>query len=464
LLHYFRINDPYRIIGLLIVLLLLYLPILIDVPSWTVPEFKTYLAGEKILQGYALYTELIDSTAPFTGWLFAVINFIFGESLTARHILAFMILFIEAVMLGIIYIDKKGFPDSSFIPSLIFGILCAFSYDTVSLSGDLAGTFFLILALNSIYKELEFREENYEMALKSGFFIGIASLFEFSFTLYVFAALIIFILYARTNGRKILLHVLGYGLPHLFLLSIYYIKGGVSELWTYFYLPNLAFGHEGLIAHSHLLLLMAIPAFFFVASLVALNRESRFTKYQSQVLQAMFFWTIFSILQVYYSKSLRPHSFIPAMVGISFFISHFFLIVMRRRFAGLAFWIFLAGIASVSYLSRYGYLNQGAYEQLTLNKAEGKWVGKKIVVLNNDVSSYQGASMSTPFLNWELSQEIFQNPGYYEHITRVYEGFKTDSPDVIVDPSNVMKPFLETIPELRKQYRKSAEGYQKIGP
>ena len=463
LLHYFRINDPYRVIGLLIVLLLLYLPVLIDVAPITYPELKTMIVGDKVLEGSALYTEIIDSTPPFTGWFFAVINWIFGDNLALKHILAFIILFLEAVVLGLIFIDKKAFPDSSFIPSLIFGILCVFSFDTLSLSGELVGTFFLLIALNSLFREIEFREENFEMVLKTGLFIGIASLFEFSFSVYVVAVLIILILYTRTSGRKIFLLFTGYLLPHLFLISIYSIKGGVDLLWEYFYVPNLGFGGDSFVTPGSLMVLLSIPVLFFVASLIMLNRESRFTKYQSQLLQAMFFWTIFSVLQAFYSKALRPHCFIPAMIGLSFFISHFFHIVARKRFAELAFWIFLLGIVSVAYYYRYSGLNEGTYGKLLVERINNReFAGKKIVVLADSLELYNGTSMSTPFLNWRLSEDIFRNPEYYDNINFVYQGF-LEKPDIVIDPKNLLRPFIETIPSLRSQYARSPQGYERIG-
>jgi hypothetical protein len=463
LLHYFRLNDPYRVIGLLVVLLLIYVPFMVDLPSLTFPELKGMIVGEKIGQGFSLYTEVIDSTPPFTGWFLTVTDYVFGHSLLGRHILAFFILFIEVVFLGIIFIDKKAFPESSFIPSLIFGILCAFSFDTLSLSGELLATFFLLLALNSLFKEIESREPSFEMVLKIGVFIGIASLFDFSFIVYVFAALIIISLYTRTSGRKIGLLVTGFLIPHLLLITIYYIKDGVGDLWNFFYLPNLGFSGTGYVHSSALIYLLAVPLAFFVASLVLLNRESRFTKYQSQLLQAMFFWTIFSFVQAYYSKEFRPQSFLPVMIGLSFFISHFFSIVARRRFAEIAFWLFLAGIVSVGYMSRYDIINKGVYERLLVSEKTNNVVsGKKVIVLAEDLSIYRHNQMATPFLNWRLSEEIFNNPEYYDHVVKVYQGFKTDTPDVIVDPNNLMKAFLDRIPELRRQYSKSAEGYRKI--
>ncbi len=460
MLQYFRINDPYRVIGLLVILLVLFSPFLIDVADLTFPELKSIIIGDRVLNGSGLYTGVIDSTAPFTGWLYALVSAITGESLAARHALAFVILFLEAVLLGVIFIDKKAFPDSSFIPSLMFGILCVFSFDTVSISGHLVGTVFLLVTLNYLFREIEFREENYEIIMRTGFFLGISSLFEFSFSVYLFPILITLILYTRTSGRKIALFIIGYLLPHMLIVSIYFINGGAAELWYYFYLPNLEFGNMSYVGIRDMLTLMGIPVFFVLAALIIVNRESRFTKYQSQLLQAMFFWTVFSILQVYYSRDIRPHSFIPVMIGFSFYLSHLFLMIRRRRFAEIAFWIFFLGVIGLSLFARYSSRYETMYGDLIVPKGPAPYENKKLVVLSDSLALYQGSQMTTPFFNWRLSKEIFEEPDYYENVTKVHEGFK-DHPDVIVDPQDLMKPFFERMPELRKNYTRSPEGYRR---
>jgi hypothetical protein len=462
LLQYFRINDPYRFIGLLVILVLLYLPFFIDLPGVTLYELKSMLVGQKVSSGFPLYTQVIDSSGPLASWIYASADTIFGNSVLGRRIFSFFILFAVTAMLGIIFIDKKVFPESSFIPPLIFGILCGFSFDNFSLSADLFGIMFLLLALNSLFREIESREQNFDRVLKTGVFIGIATLFNFSFIVYVVAALIILVLFTRTSGRKIILMITGFLLPHLLLAAIYNYNGDFEPLWRFYYAPNLGFDKTTYVGTGVILILLSIPLGFFIASLVVLNSESRFTKYQSQVLQAMFFWTVFSILQAYYSDDFRPQSFLTTAIGLSFFIAHFFSIIIRRRFAELSFWIFLAGVVTFGYLTRYEVVRPHAYDALVTKDNPAPERGTKIVVLGSDVAAYRGNRMATPFLNWQLSKEIFDNPDYYENVIWVRNGFTNDAPDVVVDPQNRLAPFLDRIPELRKKYQRTATGYVSV--
>lgn len=463
MLRYFRINDPYRLLALLAILVLIYLPLLINSPGLLQPELRSIVIGEKIDQGFSPYTEIIDSIGPFTAWFYGIAHFVFGDSLFSRHLFSFFIIFIQATFLGIIFIDKKVFPESSYIPSLIFGILFLFSFDTIALTGELVGSTFLLLVLNSLFKEIEFREQGNENVFNVGLFIGIASLFTFSFSIYLIAALIILSLYTRISGAKFLLTIVGFLMPHALLLSIYYIKDGVTEIWNYFYLPNLGFGGIRYTGPESLLLLGSLPLLFLIFSLVVFTRESRFTKYQSQIFQAMFFWALFGLLHLFYAKEVRPQSLITLVPALSFFISHALTMIRRKRLAEIAFWIFSVGTVSVSYLSRYDLLDRVNYDNLLVGEAQTHTLKqKRIVVLGENKDLYRENTLSTPFYNWDLSKEIFAEPEYYENITVVYHGFKNDPPDVIIDPGQKMKPFLERIPELQKKYASSPEGYRKI--
>jgi hypothetical protein len=440
-------------------MLIIYVPLLVDGPPLTLAELKSMIIGDKVANGFSLYSGIIDYSAPLTGWFYAFTDFVFGSSNLGRHVFSFVLIFLQAAILGIIFIDKKAFPESSFIPSLIFAILCIFSFDMLMLSGDLIALFFLLFALNNLYKEIEIREESFEMVLKAGLFLGIGSLFVFSYIIFVLASLVILLLYSRGSGRKFALLIVGFLLPHLVLIASFNINGTLPQLWNYFYLPNLAFTGYRYISWAQLFGLCIVPLCFIVAAWVLLNRESRFTKYQSQLLQIMFFWTIFAVIQVLYTKEFRPQVLITLAPSVAFFVSHFFLMMRRRLFAEMSFWIFLIGIVAMSYHARYNQ-QDSKYNDLVLNNGL-KQDNIKLLVLADSIPLYAAHKQATPFLNWNLSKEILSEPDYYDNILTVSRAFQTDPPDVIIDPKNLMKPFLQKLPTLRRQYTRTAEGYRK---
>jgi len=461
LLSYFRINDPYRLLGLLLIVFLLSLPQFIDLPALTYIELKRFLIGEKLLDGSPLYTGIIDSTAPLAGWTDAILSFVFGRSVLARHILAVIILFLQAGFFGMILVEKKAFAENTYIPSLVFVILYFFSFDTLSLSPELIGFGFVLLGLNKLIKEIEFREQRDQTILKLGLFLSLSTLFVFSFVVYLLGAIVILILFTRTPARKFFLMIIGFLLPHLIIASLYYLTDGSSALWKYYYLPNLNLSSVHFISFNSILWLTAVPLFFLLISLVMLNREARLTKYQSQLVQAMFVWMFFSFLQVLYTKDLRPQSLITLIPGFSFFIAHYFLLIRRRRLAEINAWVLLLLIVSVSFLARYNALSSVDYTLLHVPEGKSDVTGQRLLVLDNDIKIYKDNRSATPFLNWTLSKDIFANADYYENVVEVYRGITEDQPDMIRDKDDLLKPFLGRIPELRKMYVRKGIYYVK---
>ena len=428
----------------------------------TYPELKSFVVGEKVHEGRALYIELVDSVAPLAGWFNGLMDVLFGRSLLARHILAFFLIFLQASYLGIVFASKKAFAESSYIPSLIFAVLFSFSFDTLSLTPELLGSGFLLPALNNLFKEIEFREQRNESIFNLGLYISLASLFSFSYCVYLIGALITLIIFTRSTSRKYFLLVFGFLLPHLLLLSCYYLMDGLSPLWEYYYIPNLSIRSVHYISTMSLWVLGALPLFFLVISFVMMNRDARLSKYQTQLVQSMFFWIIFSVVQILYSKDLRPQNLITLIPSLSFFITHFLLLIRRKKFAEIYIWVLLVGSVTINYLARYHLLTYVSYSQLFVPGQESANSGKRILVLDDDWSIYKHNRLASPFLNWNLTKDIFYHPEYYKNIITVYDGLKTDPPDLIRDKSDLLKPFLERIPELNKMYTRNGIYYTRL--
>ncbi|MBA4054002.1 MAG: hypothetical protein C0490_04755 [Marivirga sp.] len=446
---------------MLAILTLLYLPLFIDSPKITYPELKSLIIGEKVHEGNILYIELIDSVAPLGAWFNGLMDILFGRSIIARHILAFLIIFLQASYLGIVFANKKAFAENSYIPSLVFALLFVVSFDTLSLSPELLGSGFLLPALNNLFKEIEFREQRNESIFNLGLYIGLASLFSFSYSVFLVGTLLTLIVFTRSTARKYFLLISGFLLPHILLASAYYLMDGLSSLYQFYYIPNLSFNSESYISNSSLWVLFSLPLFFLLISFVMMNRDARLSKYQTQLVQTMFFWLIFSVFQVLYSKDFRPQNFISVIPGISFFITHFLLLIRRKRLAEIYVWILLVGTVTVSYMARYGVITSVDYTKLFVPEKEFPVKGKRVLVLDSQWGVYKNNSMATPFLNWALSEDIFSHPEYFENQISVYDGLVNDPPDVILDKNDLLKPFLQRIPQLRKLYVRNGIYYNK---
>jgi len=407
--------------------------------------------------------ELIDSVAPMAAWFNGLIDLVFGTSILARHILAFVIIFMQCCYIGLVFANKRAFAENSYLPSLLAAILFTFSFDTLCLTPELIGAGFLLPALNNLFKEIEFREQRDESIFTLGVYISLASLFSFSYSVFLIGVLITLIIFTRSSPRKYILLVFGFVLPHLLLMTIFYLMDGLAQLSSYYYIPNLQFSSISYFSGGGLWVLGALPLAFFLISIVMMNRDARFSKYQSQLVQCMFVWLIFAILQILYAKDFRPQNLITLVPCLSFFFTHFFLLIRRKRIAEAYIWILLLGTVSISTLAKRRYFSKVTYDSLYVHDQRQVGEGNTLLILDDDWSQYQHNKLATPFLDWNLSGEIFSNPEYYENVIRVYEGITSDPPDIIRDKNDLLRPFLDRIPELRKMYVRDGIYYKRKG-
>jgi hypothetical protein len=459
LIRYFRINDPYRLAGLFVLLLILYLPLFLSDAPLTIPELKGLVLGEKQNEGYQMYVGVIDNTAPLAAWTHELLDTLFGRSLLIRHILAFMIIFFQSAYLGFLFISKKVFGENTYIPSFLFSLLFFFSFDTLALTNELLGSGFLLLALNYLFEEIEFRTERDESIFNLGVAISMASLFQFSFSVYLVGAAVILVIFTRSNLRKFLLLLTGYLLPHLFTLSLAFVKGSADEVWRYYYLSNLSPVGHSLVSTRTLLALTAIPLAYFVISIVMLNRDARFSKYQSQIMQVVLLWLGLSLLFVLIAPALRPQTLIVFIPGLSFLLTHLFLLIRRNKFIVLNSWILFAGIVIVAYLARFGKIESIDYRGLLVKEQKSNVAGKRVVVFDDIPELYLQNVLATPYLNWDLSAAIIRHPEYYENVIHVYHSFKNDPPDVVFDREDVFKGFLDRMPDIKANYIRQGDRY-----
>ncbi|HWA33573.1 MAG TPA: hypothetical protein VG737_05565 [Cyclobacteriaceae bacterium] len=462
MLRYFRINDPYRLLSLFVLLILASLPALINMPSMTLHELKDIVLGEGV-GDKLLYVELIDDTPPMMAVADGILNFFFERSLRSRHVFALVILFFQAAYFGILLINNKAYSESSYVPSLIFGFLTFFSFDLLAASPELFASTLLLLALNNLFKEIEFRVDRDSIVLNLGVFLGIASLFVFSYTVFLLGSVFILVVFARTKFRKVLLTLFGYGLVHAAVFVLYYCYGEVEDLWTHFYVSNFSRIGVGLMDLKSLFILASVPGAYLLFSIFMLTREARFTKYQSQLFQVMFLWLAIALVQAWITPERTPHTFLTFIPPVAYFISYYLLLIRRKWISESMLWIFIIGIMTMNLLAVNNLLGSIDYSGLFPRNSSfaGQVAKKKVMIIGDDISLLQSNSLSGYFLNWHLSKKYFEEPDYYENVIKINKALASDPPDVIVDEDGLMNPFMERIPALKQTYRKEDRIYWK---
>lgn len=78
---------------------------------------------------------------------------------------------------------------------------------------------------------------------------------------------------------------------------------------------------------------------------------------------------------------------------------------------------------------------------------------KKVLVIGEELSHYQGASIATPYLNWPLSRVLLENLIYFDNNEEVFLNFEKDMPEVIIDEKQVVPSLFERMPTIEAEYR-----------
>jgi hypothetical protein len=460
LLRFFRINDPYRLLGILVVLILISLPLFLDPVKLTLDGLKMFVLGESLNQGMSLYSEILTSTPPLAAWMQGWIEMLFGRSQTAAQVLSLIFVFFQVSFFTVILINSRAHHENTYLPGLIFGVLALFSFDMLSFPNELIASTVLLFAMNNLFKEIEFRIQRDELVLNLGLYVGIASLLVFSYALYLPGVIVILAIFTRLSLRKALLVLFGFMLPHAFLMLLFYMKGRYAALLENFYLANLNWQDDSSMTITSVLVLSVVPFFFLVFSLIMLNREARLTKYQSQLSQIMFLWILLAIAEVAISGSLKPHQLITCIPPLSYFISHYILLIRRKKLAEFTIWVFMISISGMMYLTRYNKITSVSYSNLFPKKTLYNQIkDKRVLILGSDWGLLENNKMASGFFDWKLSQTVFSELDYFANVVLIDKAFGDRTTDVIVDEENRMREVFKRIPGLQQRYRHEGNLY-----
>jgi hypothetical protein len=461
-LRFFRINDPYRLLGVFVMLSLFSLPYFIDPIAVSTQELKNMVVGEA-LHGKLMYSDVYDHTPPVASIVHGMLDTVFGRSLTARHVVAMFLLFFQAAFFAILLINNKAYTESSYLPAFIFAVLCLFSVDMISLSPELLASTLLLLALNNLFKEIEFTRQHDEFIFALGVYLGLATLLVFSTYVFFLGTIIILILSTRVNLRRLLLLVFGFLLPHGLLLAFYFYKGETGLLWQNFYQPNFLPIRQNFMSLTAIFVLFGLPLVYFILSLITIGRDVRLTKYQSQLVQVIFLWLLVGLIYFFLTPERTPHSLVFVLPPLAFLISHYFLHIRRKWLAELALWIFVVGLSAIGLLARYHKFESVQYGGLFPKKENTYPIeGFRVLILGENTAMYLKNEPATGFINWQLSKEIFERPEYFEHDIVILKSFQQDMPQLILDNDNLMKEVFRRIPELRLRYKQEGAYYKLI--
>lgn len=467
MLRIFRINDPYRLILVFFIIILVKLPVLLNGDLISTPEIKYQVIGEKLADGALLYVDIWDNIAPLSAIFYEWIYKIFGRSYTSYHILAIIVFFFQAALFNTILIRKKVYNENSYLPALFYAVFGFLFFDITSLSPQLLGLTMIIFSLDSLFNHLELRRKNDKNLINIGIYLGIAALFYLPFIVYLPAMTFGLILFTNTITRRYFLMIYGTFFVFMLVWMVYFIIGEPSLLINNLFLSLFHFDYTNYFNIKSILLIASIPAVYLLLGIFKTFQAFGYTNYQVRIQSLFFLFFLFQIAAWILWSQKSGASLVVFAPTFSFFMTHYFTLMRKRLWREISFYLLVIILVFVNFQSIFGEKLLARYistDRLIadLNKAQEKSINKnKVLVIGHDLSYYYQNSLATPYLNWMLAKRHLNDVENYDNILEIYENFDSDMPDFIIDEESVWPKIKKIIPDLGDDYVKVSNGIYK---
>ncbi len=284
--------------------------------------------------------EINNNVNPFYTVIY---NFFKGKNIL-NVIIALLLLFIEAIILNFTVSNNKLTKKNTFACAFIYFLLMSFSPDLLTLHPVLIANFFLILALNMVFK-IYGKRDAFAEVFNASFLISIASFFYFPAIFFILLIWLSFLVYRLQTWHEFVISILGLILPYIFLASYYFwidkLGFFVDMYLSFFYNPeSIVFNYNTFesvsIGFITILLFFSIINFLFRynENLISIRKK----------IAVIILLLLVSILSLIYANGLCKFNesiiFIPVSVLITFYLSF----VKRKFWAKTIFTLLILSI------------------------------------------------------------------------------------------------------------------------
>ena len=469
MLSLFKINDPYKILIILFIAVIIQLPLFISGINITLPEIEWHMVGAKLLEGGELYIDIYYPIGPLSAQVYRLLSLLTPDGYLIYRLLGLLLVIVQAVIFNYGLIQYKAYNQNTYVPSLVYVILMMGMEDYITLSPQLMGLTFVLISINFTFRIIEGRKRADEDFLKIGLFSGIAALFYPLYIVLIIPVLIALIFFTNTIVRRYLLLVFGASLPFLLTWLKFYWYNQLDEFYFNLDFLFMAGNESALISWKGIIGIILIPGLILLYSFFRVMQSPGFINYQVRLQKYYFLYVIFGILIMLLDYHQASHILIVLIPVMAFFIAHLFLMLRKMVIAEIFFLAFLSLIVLQNYNSSFGlirendfldYSNQYAGSEIILKEKKGE----RLLVLGNGTSKYFGNHLSTPYLSWVMLEHQIDQIDNYNTVIEIFENFNKDLPETIIDERSAMPELISRIPELSRLYTKSSNQVYSLKP
>jgi hypothetical protein len=445
---------------LLGLLLLIRLPLLLHSFPLLIPELNWMIVGEQISQGNLLYRDIWDSVSPLSALVYWGMDMLFGRSLVALHGAATLVAIFQIVYFNYLVNTRDIFPERTFWPGLLYMLFLHLSFDCMTLSPVLMSTSFLLLAFGTLVRQMDRRGATDEV-FEVGFYIGIAALFYLPSALFIIWAVLSLLFYTGATFRQYSLSLFGFLFPFAATILFYYLFDSLDDLNRNLLSAVFRVRQYSLSDFQSLLVSLFIPLGLGVLGFVSLfNRAGRYVNFQQRIQQIMAIWFVVVVLTIGLMPFLAPMMFLSFVPPMAYFTYFYFEGVRRAWLAELTFTMAFILILLFFYQGALGLIPGSGLGRLSSLQVQRSPFPKtirnqRILIIGEDLSAYRYNQLATPYLNWDLSKYDLKNLDNYEAVINIFDNFRKDPPDYILDRENVVEKLFQRAPALANQYEKT---------
>lgn len=457
MVNFFKYSGPVRYTFLFILLLLLRVPFFIKGFPLLYPELEWMIAGEKLAEGFSLYKDLWISLEPFSGFTYYVITGLFGKHIFIYHLLATILVYIQALLFNYMSNRMSIYNERSTFPALFYILFSSLFVDFFTLSPVLLSMTFLLLAFYVIIIQIKYKTSQ-EGMLYLGLFTSIGFLFYLPVLIFLPFFVVIISLYSTLSFRKFLLMLVGFLLPILLVTMYYFLLNSAGDLWQNLFLAFLHEDTNRYINISGLVVPMLLPVAILITSFIVLSGRTNYVNFQYNMIKVFLLLLIAGGLAIFFSRDFITYQIYTLVPVFAFFAAHIFVLVRKKLPLLIGFWAILFLVPIINAAMTYD--SSGRY--LALMKVDTKaesfepeLSGKKILVIGpNEPSLYLKSSLGTPYYSWNLSKRHLLHTNNMNNLAEIYKNFQKDLPEIIIDRKMVMDTVFYRIPILEKKYEK----------
>lgn len=425
-------------------------------------ELKWMVIGERLAGSSNLYVDVWDNFAPLSAAVYRFIHELFDRSPAANHVIALIIVFIQAFLFNNILLKHRAYNENTYLPALLYVVFMNIFFDFYLLSPVLIGLTFILLAIDNTITHLG-KNRNDQLLLYTGIYLGIANLFYYPTFLVLIAIFIAFAFLTGTILRRYLLFIFGYLLPLAITGIYYYLLGGLKEFYVNFVFSLFNVNTYNYLDPLFYIIIFAFPIVFVLISMGKTFKSNRYTNQQERIQKLMFILLIFALISWFLNKDRAPYQLIITVPGCAFFLTHYFLNIQVKWKAELTFTLFIAGILliNIATYQKANFLpNMVSYNDLEVkpSKWEGVVKDKNIMYLGKNYSIYRNARLGSPYFNWDLAKLHLEKPSYFDNLTAIYRKFENEYPEVIIDEKGIMEQIMTKMPTVNQAYEQRENG------